>query len=162
MKKIIRSVLLILVSVLGGIIVGGTAIFKAMQKEKEQWKNMSNKHLKLMLLFNQWLITKQEKKSIIEYFHKNNIENIAIYGMSYIGERLFDELKDSDIKVKYAIDKNADNIYADIDVVLPSEKMPVVDAIIVTPVYYFYEIYEMLSSKVNYKIISLEDLLYEI
>lgn len=105
---------------------------------------------------------KAGEKSIDAYFHKNKIENIAIYGMSYVGERLLDELRDSDITVKYAVDQNADNIYADIDVILPGENMPEVDAIVVTPIYYYYEIQEMLSSKVDCKIISLEDILNEI
>ena len=42
----------------------------------------------------------------------NVYKEIAIYGMSYLGERLADELAGSDITVKYAIDRNADNIYA--------------------------------------------------
>lgn len=139
-----------------------TAILKTKQKEKEQWKDMSNKHLKLMLLLNQWLIIKQEGKSIVEYFNKNKIESIAIYGMSYIGERLLDELKSSDINVKYAIDQNANNIYTELDVLSPDAELPEVDAIIVTPIYYFYKIQKMLLSKVDYKIISLEDLLSEV
>lgn len=46
--------------------------------------------------------------------------------------------------------------------ILPGENMPEVDAIVVTPIYYYYEIQEMLSSKVDCKIISLEDILNEI
>ena len=110
----------------------------------------------------QWLIKKQEGKSIIEYFQKKGITNIAIYGMSYLGERLLDELRESEIKVKYAIDMNANNIYTDVDVFLPSQELPRVDAVVVTAVFFFYDIQEMLSKKVDYEIISLEDLLNEI
>lgn len=162
MKKAIKEALFTMLGLFAGIIAGEAVMFRKKQKEKEQWKSMSDKHLKLMLLYDQWMITKQEGKSIVEYFHKNRIESIAIYGMSYLGERLLDELRDSDIKVRYAIDQNAGNIYADVDVFLPCDEMPLVDAVIVTPVYYFYEIQEMLLSKVDYKIISLEDLLSEI
>lgn len=162
MKKTIISSLSVSAGILMGFAVGGAVTFKAKQKEKEQWKNMSNKHLALMLLLNQWLITRQEGKSVVEYFHKNGIRSIAIYGMSYIGERLYDELKNSDIDVRYAIDRNAKSLYADIDIIVPDEKLPKVDAIIVTPVFYFYEIEEMLSEKVDYKVISLGDLLHEI
>ena len=70
MKKGIGAVL----SLTTGVLIGGTAsaaaVFKKKQIEKEEWKNMSNKHLTLMLLLNQWLIKKQEGKSIIEYFQK--------------------------------------------------------------------------------------------
>lgn len=162
MKKRINSYLLMLAGMSIGGIAGAAIEFRLTQKQINHWKNMSNKHLKLMILLNQWFATKQEKKSIDAYFHKNKIENIAIYGMSYVGERLLDELRDSDITVKYAVDQNADNIYAHIDVILPGENMPEVDAIVVTPIYYYYEIQEMLSSKVDCKIISLEDILNEI
>lgn len=145
-----------------GSVIGMAMVFKIKQKEKEKWKIMSDKHLTLMLLLNQWMRTKQEGKSIVEYFHKNEITNIAIYGMSYIGERLYDELDITDIKVKYAIDQNADNIYSDINVLLPDEDLPQVDAIVVTPVYHFYEIKEMLSGKMDCKIVSLEDVLCEL
>ena len=159
MKKGIGAVL----SLTTGVLIGGTAsaaaVFKKKQIEKEEWKNMSNKHLTLMLLLNQWLIKKQEGKSIIEYFQKKGITNIAIYGMSYLGERLLDELRESEIKVKYAIDMNANNIYTDVDVFLPSQELPRVDAVVVTAVSFFYDIQEMLSKKVDYEIISLVDLI---
>lgn len=162
MKKVVGTVLSLTSGVLIGSAAGAAAIFKKKQKEKEEWKNMSNKHLTLMLLLNRWLVTKQEGKSIVNYFHEKGITSIAIYGMSYLGERLLDELKNSDIEVKYAIDLNANNICTDVDVLLPSQELPRVDAIVVTAVSFFYDIQEMLSKKVDYEMISLEDILNEI
>ena len=63
--------------------------------------------------------------------------------------------------MKYAIDKKADSIYADVDVVTPDDEMAPVDIIVFTAIYYFYEIEEMMSQKVECPIISLEDVLYE-
>ena len=82
--------------------------------------------------------------------------------MSYVGERLYDELKDSDIEVKYAIDKNADGIYSDVEIVTPQEELKEVDAIVVTPVFYFDEIVEALEKKTESEVLSLEDILYEL
>ena len=65
-------------------------------------------------------------------------------------------------KVKYIIDKNADCIYSDVDVITPDDDLEQVDVIVVTAIYYFDEIEEMLSQKVDYPIISLEDILYEV
>lgn len=161
MKKGIGTIL----STLTGALVGsavGVAVYKQQQKESKKWKNMSDKHLALMCLFNQWMITKQEGKSVVDYFHNNGIKSVAIYGMSYLGERLLDELLTSDIEVKYAIDKNSISIYAKVDVISPDENIPMVDAIVVTPVFFYNEIEEMLSAKTECKIISLEDILYEI
>lgn len=82
--------------------------------------------------------------------------------MSYVGKRLYDELKNSDIEIKYAIDRNADGICAEIEVFSLEENLPEAKAVIVTPVFYFDEIKEKLEKKVNSKILSLEDILYEI
>ena len=109
MKKGMISVLSAIAGA-GSVAVGVSMYEKHKLEEGEKWKQLADKHLALMQLFNQWMVTKQEGKSIVDYFHKESIKSIAIYGMSYVGERLYDELKDSDIEVKYAIDKNADGI----------------------------------------------------
>ena len=80
--------------------------------------------------------------------------------MSYLGERLLDELKDTGIVVRYGIDKNAQNIYADVEIKSLDDELPEVDAIVVTAVYFFDEIEEELSKRVEYPIISLEDVVY--
>lgn len=115
-----------------------------------------------MMLFNQWMISKQEGKSVVDYFHMKDIHTIAIYGLSFVGKRLKDELNGSDIEVKYAIDKNADNIFSDIDVIFPSDGMPDVDAIIVTPVFFYEQIKEELEQLTQTPIISMNDILYEV
>lgn len=81
--------------------------------------------------------------------------------MKELGEHLYDELEGTGIIVQYIIDKNADQIYADVEVKTPDEKLDQVDAIVVTAVYYFDEIEEMLSEKVDCPVLSLEDILYE-
>ena len=75
---------------------------------------------------------------------------------------MYAELKDSEIQVKYIIDKNADTIYADIDVVEPENILEDVDVIVVTAIHYFDEIEMMLGEKVDYPVISLEDVIYEV
>lgn len=155
----------VLSSILGATVgaVGGAAVAgKVCTKNAEKWKKMSDKHLALFLLMNEWMKTKQEGKCIKDYFDKHEYKTVAIYGMSYIGERLLDELADSGIEVKYAIDRNADAIYSDIEVCSPEDELPEVDVIIVTAVYFFDEIYDQLSKKVQCSVESLEDVLYEI
>ena len=82
--------------------------------------------------------------------------------MSYAGETLIEELKGSDITIAYGIDKNADSIYADIEVFALGDNLPDVDAVIVTAITYFDEIEEILSTKLKCPVLSLEDILYEI
>ena len=82
--------------------------------------------------------------------------------MSHVGERLYDELKNSDINVKYAIDKDAINIYSEINVYTLKDQLDDVDVVIVTPIFYFDNIRNELRNKFNCPIISIEDVLWKI
>lgn len=123
---------------------------------------LADKHLTILRLFNQWIVLYQEGKSIVNYFQKNHIKSVAIYGMSYVGERLYDELKGSDIEVKYAIDRNSVKIFTDLEMFMPEDALPEVDAIIVTAVYFYDEIRKKLRENVDYPIYSLEDIIYNL
>lgn len=95
---------------------------------------MSDKHLALFLMMNQWVKVKQEDKNISEYFEENNIKRIAIYGMSYVGERLIEELKVSNIEVAYGIDREAKALNMDVEVVTLDDDLKEVDAVVVTAI----------------------------
>lgn len=158
MKKGIVSIL----SGLVGAAIGVAGTEKIMREKINDGWQMSDKHLALFLMMNQWVKVKQEGKNLASYFERNGYHEIAIYGMSYAGETLIDELAGSNIKIKYGIDRNADNIYAEVDVVSVEDELEKVDAIVVTPIKFFDEIEEKLSEKINCPIISLEDILYEV
>lgn len=158
MKKSVVSVM----SILAGVIMGVIGTRKTIGKKIVQNEQMSDKHLALFLMMNQWVKVKQEGKNIASYFSQNGYHKIAIYGMSYAGETLVEELNGSDIEISYGIDRNADNIYAEFDVVFPDSELREVDVIVVTSIKFFDEIEEFLSEKVNCPILSLEDILYEV
>ncbi len=130
---------------------------KKPKKINDAWK-MSEKHLNLLIMMSEWVRIKQEGKNISDYLKQNNYKTVAIYGMSYVGERLLKELQDSDVDVKYAIDKKADERYSEVDIYLPDEELEKVDVIIVTAITFMDEIEKMLSEKVECPIISLEDI----
>lgn len=156
-----KSALTVL-SALTGAAVGAGTIGKWKEDEIVKAKNMSNKHLALFRMMDQWVRVKQEGKNLASYFEKNDYRKIAIYGMSYAGMTLINELKDTEITVVYGIDKNADAIYTDIDIVCIDENLEEVDAIVVTAITFFDEIEEELSEKIGCPILSLEDILYEV
>ena len=157
-KMVLSTALGTIIGAVGGsVVIGNNA-----SKNIEKWRSLSDKHLELFLLMNEWMKMKQEGKHIKEYFEKNEYKSIAIYGLSHIGERLLKELQDCGLEVKYAIDRNADSVYTDIDIYSPDEKLPEVDVIIVTAVYFFDEIHNNLVDKVACPIVSFEDVLYEI
>lgn len=163
MKKGIRAVVSsTLMGTAAGAIVGRTVVKTKLSKTIGRQNDMLNKVHVLYCAFDLWLQIRQEGRTLAEYFERHNYKTIAIYGMKELGERLLDELKDSDIKVCYAIDKNAEHIYADVDIVTPDDELEPVDVIVVTAIYYFHEIAENLSEKVDYPIVSLEDIVYEV
>lgn len=151
-----------ILSSLVGAGVGVAATGKKMGEKVNQWQQMSDKHLSLFLMMNQWVKVKQAGKNLAEYFDRKGYKNIAVYGMSYAGETLIDELKDTGVTVRYAIDKNADKIYSDIDVITMEDDLQEVDAIVVTAITFFEEIESKLSEKIDCPIISLEDVLYDV
>ena len=162
MKKRRGALITTLIGTMMGAIAGGVTIKKTSAKAVMEKQETLNKVHVLYCAFDRWLKIHQEGKTLVDYFKRNNYKTIAIYGMKELGERLVDELKSSDIKVCYAIDKKADQIYADVNVLMPDEELEPVDVIVVTAIYYFDEIEAMLSSKVEYPIVSLEDILYEV
>lgn len=156
-----KGIISIISALLGGI-VGAGVVGKSMMEKGNSIQTMSDKHFSLFLMMNQWVKVKQERKSLAEYFKKEGYKNIAIYGMSYAGETLLEELKDTDIHVAYGIDKGAESIYAEIKIVSPDDNLQEVDVIVVTAITFFEDIEEKLSKKVNCPIVSLEDILYEL
>lgn len=161
-RRDMKRVLSVLLSVFAGSAVGASMVSVRWKKKYAESDDWIKKMIEFYNILNEWLMLKQEGKSLEEYFERNQYKTIAIYGMKELGERLYEELKKSGVKVAYAIDKNADVIYTDLDVITPDENLPEVDVIVVTAVHYFDEIERMLAGKVNYPIISLEDLIYEV
>lgn len=158
MKKVVVSAL----STVIGAAVSAAVTGKEARKTVNKIQKMSDKHLALFLMMNRWVEVKQDGKNLINYFHEKGYKSIAVYGMSYAGERLLHELKGSDIEVKCGIDQKADEIYTEVDMITPDDEIPQVDAVIVTSIYFFDEIKEKLEGVVDSPVISLEDVLYEV
>lgn len=131
-------------------------------KQIEQKTEKVDKFKGYYNMLNQWLILKQEGKNLSEYFQSNQHKTIAIYGMGEMGNRLYDELKNTDVSVKYAVDKNASGTYSELNVIDPEDEFENVDVIVVTATFAFDEIVEELREKVDFPIVSLEDVIYEV
>lgn len=158
MKKGVIAVL----AALGGAVLSALGVRKILNDKIAYKSRMSEKHLSLYLMMNRWVKVKQENKSIAEYLAKQGYKEIAIYGMNYVGETLWNELADSDIRVQYGIDKNADTISLDVDVLHPDDELPQVDAVIVTAITFYDEIEDHLAEKIDCPVLSLEDILQDI
>ncbi|MDE7016453.1 MAG: hypothetical protein K2P65_02605 [Lachnospiraceae bacterium] len=149
-------------SLLLGASTGAAAVGLKQRKKNVATEDLLQKMGEFYKLLLKWLEIEQKGHSIRSFFVENGYKTIAIYGMKELGERLFDELKGSEVEVKYIIDKRADTMYADVDIITPEEPFEEVDAIVVTAIHYMDEIEEMLEEKVDYPIFSLKEIVDEV
>lgn len=161
MKQAARIITTVLCT-LAGTAAGAGAVGRTMGKAAAKVERMSEKHLALYLMMNQWVKVKQEGKNLSEYFERNGYRRIAVYGMSYAGETLVEELEGTGIEVSYGIDQRAESLYVNLEVVTMEEELKEVDAVVVTAVTYYEEIAEQLGERVSCPVLSLEDILYEV
>lgn len=131
------------------------------KKKLEDQKKMTEKNREQYLLLNQWLKLRQSGKSICNYLSEKGYKTVAIYGMGINGKRVIQELKDSEIEVLYGIDKKADSIVSEINVLAADADLPETDAIVVSEPIYIEEITKLLKTKVHCPIVSLEEAIYE-
>jgi UDP-N-acetylmuramoylalanine-D-glutamate ligase len=97
-----------------------------------------------------WLHLKTTGKNMESFFDDHGVSRIAIYGVSGLGELLYEELRSGGIEVCFFVDKkHKEYIYGysklpviGIDQI--KEKLGAFDAIVVTPVFYFNEISDAL------------------
>lgn len=144
-----------------GTAVGAVVSGKIAGRTINQRNEKVNKYKSYYNMLNQWLVVKQEGRSLNNYFKEKNYETIAIYGMGEMGNRFYDEIRNGSVKVAYAIDKNAAYTYSDLEVLDLNDELPPVDAVIVSAIFDFDNIISDLEELVSCPVISLEDVVYE-
>ncbi|MDE7322315.1 MAG: hypothetical protein K2N73_06200 [Lachnospiraceae bacterium] len=149
-------------SMLTGAVAGAWAVGKMERGMRKKAELTSAKFSELFHVMNQWVKVKQDGNNLASYFEKNGYQRIAVYGMSYVGEALLQELQGTGIEVVYGIDKRACSTQNGIAIVSPEESLGKVDAVVVTAVSFYDEIVEKLKDKVKCPILSIEDILFEI
>ncbi|MBD5492109.1 MAG: glycosyltransferase [Lachnospiraceae bacterium] len=112
-------------------------------------------------MMDQWLILKQERKSIADYLAAKGYRSIAIYGMAICGRHVIRELQATDITIVYGIDRNKINPYMGIEVRQPVGELPCVDAIVNTAIFDHANIQKMLAKLTEIPVVSLEDVIFE-
>lgn len=151
MKKGIAACLISLVSFVTGFILGGKILVKMINDYKTRMKrNLSN-----MMLFNDWLEFLYSRGKVEQYFHDHGYKRIMIYGNGYIGKRLQQALGQTDIEVAAVMDKvvSSDEKGLVIDV---DSSIPDVDCIVITPVYYYDEIVDLLQKKTELPLVPMQ------
>lgn len=130
------------------------------------YKELTAKNEMLFQIANRMLYLKQRGKSIVDYLKKEEIQKVCIWGCSDLGQRVYDELKESDIDVICGIDMNPDKRNIEADTVLPDFKnvslIEQSDAIIVTAVFNLTDICNKISELgIKCKVLSIDKILME-
>ncbi len=109
-----------------------------------------------------WLEIKQDGYNLAEWFYKRGYKTVAIYGAKELGERLYEELYDTDIKVLYFIDRDIKMLNNGVKVYMPTDNIEKTDVLVVTAIYYYIDIADEMSKRVNCPIVSLETIIGEV
>ena len=144
-----------------GFLLGLKTSEKKADKKTDENLKLAEKNRTQFFVMVQWLKLKQMGGNSSNYLAERGYEKVAIYGMSYTGERVLFELKNAGIEVAYGIDKRAGGAASEIDILSPDDDLPGVDAVIVSEAYFLEEVKSMLSEKISCPIISLEEVVYE-
>lgn len=153
-----------LVICLTGILSFGVGFFlggKMLVGMINDYKMRMERNLSNMMLFNDWLEFIYSGESIEQYFLNHGYKKIMIYGYGYIGKLLTQALSDTGIEVVAIMDKAASSDEMD-TVIGVGSSIPDVDCIVVTPVFYFDTIYNMLREKTNIPVISMQSVVEKI
>lgn len=103
------------------------SILSDMSIVKEYFKFYKMFHVML-----NWMKIRNKGLCISDFLRENKYFVIAIYGMGYIGECLYDELYGGDIKVSYGIDRLAIDFNKELPIFKLGDNLAEVDAIVVT------------------------------
>lgn len=123
-----------------------------------KWKEMANKNHYIICLLSRMLHLKQQGIKIEKFFIKSGYKKIVIYGMGFLGQRFYDEMKESSVEIVGVVDKNSKvildqgSIYSSVEDL--SENA---DVIVITAITYFHEIKKEIRKTSLIPIISLEE-----
>lgn len=109
-------------------------------------------------ILDRWMGMEERGKTLESYFLEKNWKHIAIYGYGKIGKHMYNRLKNSLVSVDYFIDQNTWICGTETVIKVPTDKLPMVDAIIITPVLEFGEIAKCLRQRQDCPMVSVEDI----
>ena len=110
-------------------------------------------------LLEKWMTLRERGGGTKQYFMSQGVKKIIIYGLGKMANHLLEDLKESDIDIVCAIDRNAINKYVGFPVITAEEKIPDADCIIITPVHETEAIKKTLAGRTLLPMISLCEVL---
>lgn len=157
-KIFITFVLGILICVIGSLCYA----MKKIVRYADTSLQSTDRYREYFALLNHWLMLKQNNVCISDCFLKKGYSNIAVYGMGFIGIRLCDELKNTQVHVEKTFDRAANTIYHPLGVYPPPVLSDLnVDALILTVDVDLETIRSYMNNK-DIPLVKLTDIIFEI
>lgn len=126
--------------------------------ETEKWRTYANRKSSFYQFMRNWMQLKLNGGSIDEQLMKLGYYSVAIYGAGIHGRMLYEDLRDTQISVKYFIDKQKKEGLGEVPVYSLEEEFPAVDVVIITPYLEFTSIQQVLQDKTRSRMIPLNAL----
>lgn len=152
-----KELLFLLIGLITGFFIGVLKEHKRCKKIIIDKIMKADKFYSSFLLLIEWLKLYKNGIRTDSYLKWMGYSSIAIYGNGVVGKLLLNELKETDIRVRYIIDIKAEEMSGEIPIISLEENFPKVDAIIITIINEFDTIKDILSKKCDYDIIPIED-----
>ena len=113
-------------------------------------------------IYDVWLNLKNQEISLAEYMNRQGYKRIAIYGVTNLGKRLYQDLSKEHVEVSCFIDINASYLDGPVPIYLPEEELPEMDVVIISLVQDEKQIRKMLREKMTTEIRTIAELIEEV
>lgn len=129
--------------------------------------NKARQYVNMIRIYDYWMYLKIRNIKLEKYFDNHNYKTMAIYGMNYIGNRLYDELNNTSVEIIFGIDKAGDSIVYEMPILninslRCAEKIQDVDVIVVTAIAFYQQILVEVRKICDNPVVSIEEILLEL
>lgn len=158
-KKALISFIMSIATLVTGIFVTRNIYIKRLRDIQDIVK----KNDMIIKAYDKWMQLEENGKTINDILHAHGYQTVGIYGMGYLGKRLYERLVAEGADILCGIDKNAHYMYKNLYVyAIDDDDFPDADVIIVTPIYFYNEIRDTIREYRNVDVCSLYELLDDI
>lgn len=132
------------------------------RKLTETRLHLMGKFQRISFVYDIWLSLRNSNIHISYYLKQKGYQSIAIYGVTSLGKRLYEELNMDKFEISYFIDINAPFIDEQIPVYSPIDELKQVDAVIISLVQNEQQITELLQKKMKADILEMAELMKQV
>lgn len=108
-----------------------------------------------------WMDLRENGRRLDTWFLERGYREIGVYGYGTLGKHLIRELEESEIRVRFIVDRQQGKIPAGIPAFRPEEELPETDVVVVSATFYYDDIYRKLRENGAGKVVSLERIIGE-